>query len=118
MAGKAITKETIKRNTIRDMKSIGVYDPGYDPIIDTYAELREQYNRLTKTFKDSKYKVEESTADGGKKKAPIVAALESLRKDILSYSDRLCLNPKSVDSVDIKKKKSASKLVSFLEKSQ
>ena len=33
--------------------------------------------------------------DGGKKKAPIVAALESLRKDILQYSDRLCLNPRA-----------------------
>lgn len=33
------------------------------------------------------------------KKSPVVATLESLRKDILAYSDRLCLNPKSFDSL-------------------
>lgn len=95
MAGKAICKETIKKNTISDMKKLGVYKPEYDACIDIYAELMEQYERLTRTFKDSKYKIEETTGDGGKKKAPIVATLESLRKDILQYSDRLCLNPKA-----------------------
>ena len=95
MAGKAICKETIKKNTIANMKKLGVYKPEYDACIDIYSELMEQYARLTKEFKDTKYKIEESTADGGKKKAPIVAALESLRKDILQYSDRLCLNPRA-----------------------
>ena len=33
------------------------------------------------------------------KKAPIVATLESLRKDIATYSDRLCLNPKAFKAV-------------------
>lgn len=95
MAGKAICKETIKKNTIADMKKLGTYKPEYDPCIDIYAELMEQYERLTKKFKESNYKFEEFTSDGGKKKAPIVATLESLRRDILQYSDRLCLNPKA-----------------------
>lgn len=95
MAQMAIQKETIKKNTIRDMKNLGVYKKEYDPVIDIYAELMEQYRRLQKEFKESGYKVEEETADGGKKKAPIVATLESLRKDILQYSDRLRLNPKA-----------------------
>lgn len=95
MAGRAICKETIKKNTINEMKKNGVFKPEYNTCIDVYSELVEQYYRLTKKYKDSEYKFEEHTADGGKKKAPIVATLESLRKDILLYSDRLCLNPKA-----------------------
>lgn len=96
MAGKAILKETIKKNTISDMKKLGTYKPEYDAMIDVYAEIREQYERLTKAFKDSGYKYQEETADGGHKKAPIVATLENLRKDVLTYSDRLCLTPKAL----------------------
>lgn len=95
MARQAICKETIKTNTVSDMKKIGVYKPEYDAIIDIYAELMEQYRRLTEAYKDSKYKYDEETMNGGSKKAPIVSTLESLRKDILQYSDRLCLNPKA-----------------------
>lgn len=95
MAGRAITKETIKKNTIEQMKELGVYKAEYDAIIDIYSEMMEQYNRLTKEFRDKKYKYSESTMQGGEKKAPIVSTLESLRKDILQYSDRLCLNPKA-----------------------
>ena len=35
------------------------------------------------------------TADGGAKKSPLSMTIESLRKDILLYSDRLMLNPKA-----------------------
>ena len=96
MAGKAICKESIRKNTIADMKKLGVYKAEYNAIIDIYSELREQYERITKEFKDSGYKFQLLTADGGKKKAPIVATLESLRKDILLYTDRLCLTPKAL----------------------
>lgn len=100
----AINKETIKANTIAAMKKLGVYKPEYNPVIDIYAELNEQYKRLTAEFKKSEYKFEETTIQGGSKKAPIVATLESLRKDILAYSDRLCLNPKAIESVTVEKK--------------
>ncbi|MNC81991.1 hypothetical protein D3C75_1353250 [compost metagenome] len=56
------------------------------------------------------------TADGGAKKAPIVATLESLRKDILAYSDRLCLNPKALESVTPDKPKEQSALASLMKK--
>lgn len=113
MAGKAITKATIKRNTISHMKALGVFKPQYDRIIDIYAELCEQYDKLTKEFIKGGYDFEVSTAQGGAKKAPIVATLESLRKDILAYSDRLCLNPKSIETVTTEKA-TKSKLVSVL----
>ncbi|WMJ78472.1 MULTISPECIES: P27 family phage terminase small subunit [unclassified Sedimentibacter] len=108
MAGKATTYEGIRKKTIRDMKKLGVYKPEYEPIIDIYSELREQYFILTEKFKDSGYDFEVETMQGGTKKAPIVATLESLRKDIITYTDRLCLNPKAVDTVKIQvPKKSA-----------
>lgn len=99
MPRKAIAKETIKKNTIDNMKKLGVYKPEYDRIIDIYAELSEQYERITEIFIKSGYDYEVETMQGGKKKAPIVATLETLRKDILAYSDRLCLNPKSLETV-------------------
>lgn len=36
-----------------------------------------------------------TTAAGGSKKSGLVASIETLRKDIVTYSDRLLLNPKS-----------------------
>lgn len=111
MAGKAITKETIRKNTIVDMTKLGMYKAEYEPMIDIYCEMREQYERLTKEYKDSGYKYTEATADGGSKKHPVVAILESLRKDILQYSDRLGLNPKSMSDNEPKgNKKKKSKL--------
>ncbi|MOA45733.1 hypothetical protein D3C78_1681630 [compost metagenome] len=68
-----------------------------------------QHNTLTERFVKSGMRYQVKTADGGAKKAPIVATLESLRKDILAYSDRLCLSPKSLETVTTNngKKKSA-----------
>lgn len=98
------TKGTIKRRTIEDMKSLGVHKPQYNRMIDLYAELVFQFLTLNKQFEDEGYQYESYTAAGGAKKSPIVATLESLRKDILAYSDRLCLNPKSLENVTVEKK--------------
>ncbi|WP_225230283.1 P27 family phage terminase small subunit [Ureibacillus galli] len=100
MAKKATTKETIAKNTIRDMKNLGTYKPEYDPLIDVYADIFSQYLRANKEFEESGYRYETETAAGGTKKSAIVATLENLRKDLLAYSDRLCLNPKSLKNND------------------
>lgn len=97
------SKETVKRTTISDMKKLKIYKPEYNRVISIYAELVEQYGKITEKFVESDYKFQETTADGGKKKAPIVATLETLRKDILAYSDRLCLNPKALETVSADK---------------
>lgn len=94
-----VGKAAIKRKTIENMKQLGVYKPEYDPVIDIYSELCEQYQKLTKQFKDGGYKYYEYTTQGGTKKSAIVATLETLRKDILAYSDRLCINPKALETV-------------------
>lgn len=101
MARKAICKDAIKAKTIADMQTLRVYKPEYDRLIEIYAELCEQYERLTKEFVSSGYQCTAGTGAGGEKKSPVVAALENLRKDILQYSDRLCLNPKAISSIDI-----------------
>lgn len=104
MAKRASTKETIMKNTIRDMQSLGVYKSEYDPLINVYSDLMSQYLRANKEFEKSGFQYETDTAAGGSKKSAIVATLESLRKDILAYSDRLCVNPKS-NSIDPNKTK-------------
>ncbi|MEI7027146.1 P27 family phage terminase small subunit [Paenibacillus sp. y28] len=102
------TKETIKRRTIEDMKKLGVHKTQYNRIIDMYSELVYQYLVLNKKFEDEGYEYETYTAAGGAKKAPIVATLESLRKDILAYSDRLCLNPKALETVTVEKQQQST----------
>jgi phage terminase small subunit len=96
MPGKAIRKESIKKNTIADMQILGVYKAEYEPIIDIYCEMREQYELYTKQLKEKKYKCDEYTAAGGTKKSALVSTIETLRKDILLYSDKLGLNPKAM----------------------
>ena len=114
MAGKATTKVAIKNNTIRDMKKLCTYKPEYEPIIDVYCELREQYELYTKQLKEDKYKCAEYTAAGGTKKSALIGTLETLRKDILQYSDRLCLNPKSMMEEKNKPAKKESALAKAL----
>jgi phage terminase small subunit len=110
------SKETIKRATITDMKKLGVYKPQYNRLIDIYAELVHQYFTLNDEFEKGAYQYEVETDQGGKKKAPIVATLKTLRKDILAYSDRLCLNPQSMKATKINSGKKKSSLASVLEK--
>jgi phage terminase small subunit len=99
MAKPVSAKATIKSNTTRDMKNLGVYKNEYDPLIDVYADLLSQYIRANRMFEDSGYQYETETAAGGTKKSALVATLEVLRKDLLAYSDRLCLNPKAIQAV-------------------
>lgn len=112
---KNFDKESIKRATIRDMKALRIYKKQYDRLIDIFAELVAQYNRLNEEFADTGYQVESKTDQGGTKKAAIVTTLETLRKDILAYSDRLCLNPKSLETVTAEKTEQ-SKIAGLLNK--
>jgi P27 family predicted phage terminase small subunit len=107
------TKKQIKAKTIKDMRALGIYKKEYDSLIEIYADLNEQYQRALEEFEQSGFQYETETAAGGSKKSPIVATLETLRKDILAYSDRLCLNPKAIETVTLDKPKQ-SKLAQAL----
>ena len=110
---KVPTKESIKLRTIKDMQELGVHKPQFNRLIDIYAGLVHQYLEALEEFEDGGCVYEVETGAGGKKKAPIVATLETLRKDILQYSDRLCLNPKSLETVTTESA-NKSKLASVL----
>lgn len=71
-----------------------------------YSDLLLQYYILTKKFEESGYEVVMETEKSGGKKSPVLATLESLRKDIGTYSDRLMLNAKSNKDSEINLKTS------------
>lgn len=90
------------------MKELGTHKPQYNRIIEIYSDMIYQYLLALEEFEESGYQYETETAAGGTKKSAIVATLENLRKDILAYSDRLLLNPKSLDSIKLEKGKGSS----------
>lgn len=112
-------KSTIERNVINQMKNLGTYKPEYRKMIKIFVGMVHQYEVFEKQFEESGYKItEEYTNKAGAtnmRKVPLYTAMESLRKDIASYSDRLCLNPKSLESVTIEKE-GKSTLASVLSK--
>lgn len=92
------------------MKQLGVYKPEFNMTIQIYCSLIDQYNALEKDFKKSKFTVVEKTGySDNTKKNPLVGSLESLRKDILAYSNALGLTPAGLkkinDSMKPEKKK-------------
>lgn len=96
MAPLATSKATIKKQTERDMKKLGVFRPEYAQIVDIYAGLVEQYHKLMKEYrKETGYRYSTGTGAAGEKKSPLVSTLEGVRRDILAYSDRLCINPRA-----------------------
>lgn len=93
------------------MKALGVYRSQFDPMIEVYCQLRDEYDELTRRYKESEYAYAEAT-DTGSKKAPIVTTLESLRKDLLAYAAQLGLTAAGLkklkdDAMAGSKKKSA-----------
>jgi phage terminase small subunit len=103
-------KKNIINQTRDQMAALGIYKPEFEPIIEVYSQLREQYNILTKRFVDSDYNFSEYT-NAGKKKAPLVTTIEALRKDILTYAAQLGLTPQGLlkaDDAAFKKKKTSA----------
>jgi adenylate cyclase class IV len=79
-----MTKTGWKKRTIKDMKSLGTYKPEFEPLIDVYAGM---------LAKKDEYEMTEDIEP---------RRMEVLRRDLITYSDRLLLNPKSRESVEIK----------------
>lgn len=82
---------------VTDMKILGVYREEFNPIIYIYLDILDQYDRAQAEFeKDGRMLID---CRSGQKKNPLLVTLEGLKKEIITYSDRLCLNPKSFDQV-------------------
>ena len=115
----AKTKRAVENEVKRKMKELGTYKKEYDQLIKIFAGMPHPYQVFEEQFEESGYKIEEEyTNKAGAtnmRKVPLYTAMESLRKDIAAYSDRLCLNPKSLENVTAEKE-SKSKLASVLSK--
>jgi phage terminase small subunit len=68
-------------------------------LIEIYVDIYHDYLVARKDFEESGRKYETETAAGNPKKSAIVDSIEKLRKDLLAYSDRLGLSPKSSESI-------------------
>lgn len=102
---KVPTVETIKRRAIKDMKELGVHKPQYNRLIDIYSHLIHQYYTALQDWENGGSQYETVSAAGTFKTSPYVIAMEKLRKDIITYSDRLMLNPKSIGEEKAKESK-------------
>lgn len=98
-----ITKITIEKATIKQLKSLGTYRKEFDPLIKIYAGLLFQYTKYEKEHAERDYEVAEiyvnKAGAENYRKIPLVNVMETLRRDILTYSDRLMLNPKSLGEI-------------------
>ena len=113
MARTVSTVDGYKKETIKHMKALGTYKVEYNPLIDVYSDLLYQYNKGMKEFAATGYQYETETASGGTKKSGLVSAMEVLRKDIGTYSDRLRLNPQRMQD-EAKKETETNPLAQFL----
>jgi len=100
-------KKTIEREIIKQMKELGTYKKEYEKMIHIFAGMIHQYYQFEEQFEKSEYQItEEYTNKAGatnERKTPLYTAMESLRKDIATYSDKLCLNPKAIETVTLEK---------------
>ncbi|HEW0989084.1 TPA: P27 family phage terminase small subunit [Streptococcus pneumoniae] len=93
-------QSTIKNRIVKSMKEMGTYSKHYDDIIEIYSGLLYDYQNAREEFlaNGSQFTEEHETGRGTivERKTPLVQSMENLRKDIVTYSDRLGLNPKAV----------------------
>lgn len=104
-------KALIKKN----MVSLDIYKPEFDTLIDVYAGMLAEYNILTERLIESDFDIEVETQRGGTRKSATATAQEKLRADLISYSDRLMLNPKTLQPSKVDSPKKESVLNRLLE---
>lgn len=109
MPAKATTRNTIKNNTIKEMKKLGIFKPEFEGVISLYSLTCEQYFAVIKRFEIADYE----------SRTPLAISLENLRNDILKQSAQLGLTPaglkKITGIVDTKQQGILAKALSQLE---
>ncbi|MGE7545057.1 P27 family phage terminase small subunit [Sporosarcina newyorkensis] len=100
---KLLSKKQLKNRVVANMKHLGVYRENFEHTIDVYVGMLAQYQAFENQFEESGYQITvEYTNKAGAtndRKTPIYSAMESLRKDLATYSNLLCINPKAFESV-------------------
>ena len=101
-------KRKYKKLVKANMVSLKAYRPEFDTLIDVYSGMLSQYDIITNRLIDSDFNIEVETERGGTRKSATATAQEKLRTDLITYSDRLMLNPKTliIAKQDLKTKKS------------
>ena len=107
-------RKRLRTDIVRKMKSVDTYNKSFDSVVDVYTDLLLQNKIASLEFAENSYRMtEEYTNKAGAtniRKTATYLALEGLRKDILSYSSQLGLNPRALDALDVKAEKVESKL--------
>lgn len=115
----ARNKSEIKNQVIESMESLGIFKPEYAPTIKVFVDMLHQYEVFTEEFESGGYEVQEPyTNKAGAtnmRKTPVYAAIEKLRMDLSTYSNLLCLNPKSIENITAETQ-TTSKLASVLDR--
>lgn len=104
---KITSQKTYKYRIKKQMVGLNVYKPEFDMTIGILADQMFLYDKFMTEFEESDYELSTDSAAGTAKKSPTVAMLELLWKNILQYSDRLCINPKSLKMESDEKQESA-----------
>lgn len=88
---------------VANMKHLGVYRDNFEQTIDIYVGMLAQYQAFEDQFEESGYQLTVAyTNKAGAtndRKTMEYSAMESLRKDLATYSNLLCINPKAFESV-------------------
>ena len=92
MPRKATTLETIRSNTIIEMRSLGIYKIEYNRVIDVYCSLYKRYLSVNKQIKNMDY-------EG---RTVLCISEENLRRDILKYANELGLTPTGLKKINEK----------------
>lgn len=96
------------------MKQAQVYREESMPLIDLYVDMLYHYDRAIEIFENNGCKVEEEFTNKvgavNMRKTPTLSAIEKLRVDIMSCSDRLLLSPKQLKTLQIEPPKPVSTL--------
>ncbi len=94
-----MSKKKHVENINAAMKNLGTYKPEFDTVISVYADLLDLYDKNMAVYRKSKFQATINTENGGQKTNPVIKTLETIRKDIAAYSDRLGINPKALETM-------------------
>lgn len=111
------TEETIYKDTIAQMKQLKTYNYAFNRLVRIYAGMVRQYYEALKVWEEEGSPISTPSASNSTKKHPALDQIEKLRKDILSYSNQLMLNPKSQRDSETKQEEKVSPFARFMSQS-
>lgn len=111
------TEETIYKDTIAQMKQLKTYNYAFNRLVRIYAGMVRQYYEALQVWEEEGSPISTPSASNSTKKHPALDQIEKLRKDILSYSNQLMLNPKSQRDSETKQEEKASPFAQFMSQS-